>query len=90
MPHRSFNGAYRVSVPRGLFFLKLTPMVRLGMQIAFGRVCRKTAPTVFGCREGCFFLKQDLRKLRKKARYFTKSVVISVIYPPKSPLSGGL
>ena len=34
MPHRSFNSAYRVSVPRGLFFLKLTPMVGLGMQIA--------------------------------------------------------
>ena len=31
--------------PRRLLFLKLTPMVRLGMQIAFGRVRRKTAPT---------------------------------------------
>ena len=28
-----------------VIFLKLTPMVRLGMQIAFGRVRRKTAPT---------------------------------------------
>ena len=37
---------------------KLTPIVRLGMQIAFGRVRRKTAPT---------------RELRKSYRFYSRT-----------------